>query len=110
MKKLNSLVPTLLAAALVAAPVAAFAQSSDEATASDATSPTLSDIVQPVEVTGTVAEVDGGVVLLQSGQSIYLTNDTQIKDDAALGGAQITATGFQNLQDGSVEATLIEVK
>jgi hypothetical protein len=110
MKNHQKLAPTLLAAALIGTPVVASAQSTDQAQASDITAPALSDITQTVQVSGSVADLQGGTILLSSGQIVYLTPDTVIKNDASLGAAQVTVTGFQNYADGSVEATEIDAR
>jgi hypothetical protein len=126
-KNHNRILPTLAAAALLATPVAAFAQDTDQ-NAMD-TPPSATD-TQPaamsvppdssivatdpnlVTVTGTVVSADAGQLQLQSGQTIFLNDGTTVTPDLTSfegGLPRVSITGYLSTADGSsINATEID--
>lgn len=63
-----------------------------------------------VTVSGAVARQSGGELTLSSGQIVYLNDGTVINPgSASLDMGPVTVTGYQNAEDGSINATEIDV-
>jgi hypothetical protein len=103
----NTFVPMLVAAAVLATPAAVLAQDSNSTTPD----PPMQGAAHQVSVTGSVVRNYAGQLELQSGQIIYINDATVFKtNDVDLYGVPVSITGYQNGEDGSINATEIDTK
>jgi hypothetical protein len=107
-KPSNTLASVLLSAVVLTVPIAASAQ----ANAPGMAGADLQSNFKLVTTSSSIARESAGQILLANGETIYLNDGTVIKPgDASLtGAARITVTGYANDEDGSINATEIDVE